>query len=191
MNPRKIAILASGSGTNAEAIMKYFRKNPSIQVQFVLSNNPEAKVLERADKFNVSTFKFNRDQFYNSLEIPELLNKNRIDLVVLAGFMWLVPRNFIEYFNGKIINIHPALLPQYGGKGMYGSNVHEAVIEAGETQSGITIHFVNENYDEGEIIKQDSCKVEKNDTAKSLSKKINELEYSNYPVVIEEYLRSL
>ena len=191
MLKKNIAIFASGSGSNAEAIMSYFQKHSAIQVALILTNNPKAFVLKRAEKFQISTKVFQKEEFYNSTHIPEMLNSIAIDLVVLAGFMWLVPKNFIEIFKGKIMNIHPALLPKFGGKGMYGSNVHQAVIKAKEKRSGITIHFINEKYDDGLIIRQDFCMVEENDTPDLLAQKVHKLEHSNYPAVIQEYLESI
>jgi len=191
MVKKNIAIFASGNGTNAEAIMSYFQKHPSIQVVLILTNNPNAFVLKRAEQFQISTKLFQKEDFYNSTNIPEMLNKIEIDLVLLAGFMWLVPKKFLEVFKGKIMNIHPALLPKFGGKGMYGPRVHQSVIDAKEKKSGITIHFVNENYDDGQIIKQDFCQVEENDTPDSLAQKVHKLEYLNYPRVVEKYLESI
>ena len=185
---KNIAIFASGNGTNAERIAAYFADNPEIQVRIILTNNPKAFVLERAKKLNIPSFVFDRNTFYKTDEVLQVLLKNQTDLVVLAGFMWLVPEYLINAFRGKIINIHPALLPKYGGKGMYGSHVHEAVIKNREKTSGITIHFVNEKYDDGQIILQKEIPVLENDTPDTLAARIHELEYEYYPKVIEELL---
>ena len=188
---KKIAIFASGSGTNAEKIMSHFRQNEWGEVALVLSNKPDAYVLERAGKFNVHTHVFNRESFYKSTEVLDLLIDNDISLVVLAGFLWLVPADLIRAFPDRMINIHPALLPNYGGKGMYGRYVHEAVISNREKESGISIHFVNEVYDDGKIIRQEKCEVKADDTPESLARRIHVLEHKYYPLVIEELLQGL
>ena len=185
---KNIAIFASGSGTNAEQIILYFRRSSVGRVKLILSNKSDAYALVRAEKYNVPTIVFSRDEFYNTDRIPDLLLQEEIDLVVLAGFLWLVPTNLIRAFPNKIINIHPALLPKYGGKGMYGMKVHQAVIDSGDSESGISIHFVNEKYDEGKIIFQARCKLEPNDTPESLAQKIHQLEYEYFPKVIEELI---
>ena len=185
---KKIAILASGSGTNAENLIQYFRTRPAERVEIVLTNRPGAGVLGRAEALNVETVVFNRELFYEGTEIVDLLKEREIDLVVLAGFLWLVPSGLIDAFEGRIINIHPALLPKYGGKGMYGSRVHEAVIESGDAESGITIHYVNRQYDDGSIIFQAKCKVMERDTPEDLAARIHELEYEHFPRVVEQLL---
>ena len=184
---KRIVILASGSGTNAENIIKYFKNSSLISVVQVLSNRKDAKVLERAKRLNISCLSFNRDEFYNSDKILNLLKSNA-DFIILAGFLWKLPSNIIQAFPNKIINIHPALLPKYGGKGMYGMHVHTAVVENKEKTSGITIHYVNENYDEGTIIFQESFEVLVCDAAEDVAKKIHILERDNFPRVIEEVL---
>ena len=191
MNKRKIAIFASGSGTNAQRIIEYFSGNPQITVSLVLSNKPDAYVLERAKILNVPSVVFNRHSFYETDEITGLLKKDGIDLIVLAGFLWLIPLNLIRAYPGRIINIHPALLPKYGGKGMYGARVHEAVIQSGDKESGISIHYVNEKYDEGSIIFQAKCEVLQDDTPDSLAHRVHQLEYKHYPEVIEKVVRGL
>ena len=188
---KKIAIFASGSGTNAEKIMSHFRQNEWGEVALVLSNKPDAYVLERAGKFNVPTHVFNRESFYKSTEVLDLLIDKEISLVVLAGFLWLVPPELIRAFPERMINIHPALLPKYGGKGMYGRYVHEAVIGNKEKESGISIHMVNEIYDDGRIIRQEKCEVKPDDTPESLAQRIHVLEHRYYPLVIEELLQEL
>lgn len=185
---KNIAIFASGSGTNAENIIQYFKDNPEIQVKLLLSNKKEAYALERAARHGVDTMVFNRDDFNNSDRVLEKLKAEAIDFIVLAGFLWLIPENIIEAYPGKIVNIHPALLPKYGGKGMYGSRVHQAVIDAGEKETGITIHYVNPRYDEGLIIYQAKCRVAPDDDAESLARKVHELEYRDFPKVIENLL---
>ena len=185
---KNIAIFASGSGTNAQKIMEHFENRNDIKVRLVLVNNSEAGVIQRAEKFNVPVLKFNRQQFSKSNDVVDILINYQIDLVVLAGFLWLVPANMVTLFPNKIVNIHPALLPNYGGKGMYGDNVHKAVIAAKEKQSGITIHYVNEQYDEGAIIAQYKCEIAPTDTADDLATKIHKLEHQYFPSVIEEIL---
>lgn len=180
-----IAIFASGSGTNAENIIKYFINNPTINIKRVFSNNINAGVLTKAQVLNVPVKTFSRDEFMSG-EVVSLLKEENISYIVLAGFLWLVPKNFISSYPNRIINIHPALLPQYGGKGMYGMNVHAAVISNKEKESGITIHFVNEEYDKGDIIFQAKCIVEDTDTPESLAQKIHELEYEFFPKIVEQ-----
>jgi phosphoribosylglycinamide formyltransferase 1 len=190
MKKTKIAILASGSGSNAENIANYF-KNSEVEITLILTNNPQAYVLERAEKLGIESLIFDREQFTKSdFVVDELRNKN-IDLVVLAGFLWLIPKNLIEAFPNKIINIHPALLPKFGGKGMYGDHVHKAVKEAGEKETGITIHFVNEHYDEGGIIAQFSTQLDENDDYQSIAKKVHQLEYEYFPQVIEKVVEEI
>jgi phosphoribosylglycinamide formyltransferase-1 len=185
---KKIAIFASGSGTNAQKIMEHFNERESAVVVLILSNKKDAKVLDRAARFGVPTHVFDRKEFYESERVLKLLRQNEVDYIVLAGFLWLVPEYLIDAYPNKIINIHPALLPKYGGKGMYGSRVHEAVIESGDPESGITIHYVNPVYDDGRIIFQAKCKVEPGDDARSLAEKIHRLEYEHFPKVIENLI---
>ena len=187
---KNIAIFASGSGTNAQKIMAHFEANQNVTVSLVLVNNPEAGVIERAKNFNVPVRVFNRTEFSKSNAIVDVLKENKIDLVVLAGFLWLVPQNMVNAFPNAIINIHPALLPNYGGKGMYGDKVHEAVIAAGDNESGITIHYVNEHYDDGAVIAQFKCAITNNDTPDSLAANIHKLEHQHFPVVIETILKA-
>ncbi|MFC2081005.1 phosphoribosylglycinamide formyltransferase [Bacteroidota bacterium] len=191
MRKKRIAIFASGSGTNAERIMSHFQDHDFGEVSIVLSNKPNALVLQRSDRFNVSTRVFDRYTFYNTCEIQDLLQELKISLIVLAGFLWLIPQDLISAFPGRIINIHPALLPEYGGKGMYGNRVHEAVISNGDKESGISIHYVNEIYDEGEIILQEKCEVRPDDSPESLAERIHNLEHHYYPLVIEKLLPGL
>jgi len=182
----KLAIFASGSGTNAEEIIGYFQDHPRIEVGMILSNNKKAFVLERALKHKIPQFVFDRKMFYKKRIVDEILRLNKINFIVLAGFMWLVPERFVKTYPNKIVNIHPALLPKYGGKGMYGHYVHEAVVKNKEKESGITIHWVNEEYDEGAIIFQATCDLKPSDTPDDVAKKVHELEYIHYPKVIEK-----
>ena len=186
MNVKRIAIMASGSGSNAEKIMEYFADSKEVTVECLLSNNPGAFALHRARKLGVDTLVFDRKQFYESFFVENFLDVRRINLVVLAGFLWLVPEKLVRKF--KIINIHPALLPQYGGKNMYGMRVHQAVIKNKEPFSGITIHHVNEKYDDGAIIFQSKCKLNESETPESLAEKIHQLEHQYYPEIIEKFL---
>jgi phosphoribosylglycinamide formyltransferase-1 len=188
---KRIAIFASGSGTNAEKIMSFFQDHEAGEVALVLSNKPDAKVLERAGRYDVPTHVFNREQLYNTSEVLDMLIDRGISLVVLAGFLWLVPAELIRAFPNRMVNIHPALLPKYGGKGMYGRHVHEAVLKNEEKESGISIHYVNEVYDDGKIIRQEKCEVKPDDTPESLAARIHVLEYKYYPLVIEELLQGL
>ncbi len=183
---KNIAIFASGSGTNAENIIKHFETSKKAKIDLVLSNKKDAYVLERAKRLGVNTFVFNRNDFYNSDVVINKLINNNIDFIVLAGFLWLVPERLIDIFEGKIINIHPALLPKYGGKGMYGERVHKTVVENHETESGITIHYVNNLYDSGDIIFQAKCEVKPEDTPEMVASKVHALEYEYFPKVIEE-----
>ena len=182
----KIAIFASGSGTNAEAIINYFQHHEYISVALILSNNPKAFVLQRAEKHKIPHYVFSRQDYYKEKIVDEVLRLNGIDFIVLAGFMWLVPERFIKNYPKKIVNIHPALLPKYGGKGMYGSHVHEAVVKNKEKESGITIHWVNEQYDEGNIIFKATCELAVKDTADDVADKVHKLEHEHYPKVIEK-----
>jgi phosphoribosylglycinamide formyltransferase 1 len=183
---KKIAIFASGSGSNAQAIAEYFKNNHRIKISCILTNRQDAFVLERARTLGIPTFVFNRDEYYGSKIVLQVLEQYGIDFIVLAGFLWLVPEYLLTAFPDRIINIHPALLPKYGGKGMFGMRVHEAVIANGDKESGITIHHVNAKYDEGNIIFQARCEVQKGDTAETLAQRIHQLEHDNYPKVIEK-----
>lgn len=188
MMKKRIAIFASGSGSNAENIYDYFKSNDKVEISLILTNNSTAKVIERASRLVIPCEIFDRETFYKTTIIVDLLKNKNIDLIVLAGFLWLIPEQLVKAFPDKIINIHPALLPKYGGKGMYGDKVHETVVGNGEKESGITIHFVNEKYDEGNIIFQAKCEVLPTDNASDLAQKIHALEYQHFPVVIERLL---
>jgi phosphoribosylglycinamide formyltransferase-1 len=188
---KNIAILASGSGTNAENIIKYFSNKKSARVTLVLSNRREAYVLKRAAEHNVKSLFFERIEFYADGSVLDRLRSEKIDFLVLAGFLWLVPETILNEYEGRIINIHPALLPEYGGKGMYGERVHRAVIANRDKESGITIHYVNRHYDEGDIIFQAKCRVEPSDTPDTLASKVHLLEYEFYPKIIEDLIMKL
>jgi phosphoribosylglycinamide formyltransferase-1 len=188
---RNIAIFASGSGTNTENIIKYFSNKNSAKVTLVLSNKRDAYVLKRAETLNVKQIFFERDDFYVSAKIRDYLLLNKIDFIVLAGFLWLIPENILESYEGKIVNIHPALLPAYGGKGMYGEKVHSAVLANHDSESGITIHYVNQSYDKGNIVFQARCRVEPGDTPDTLASRVHALEYEYYPKIIEELIIKL
>lgn len=186
-----LAIFASGAGSNAQKIINYFNPaNKVAKVVLIVCNNAKAGVLKIAEKENIPSIIIERNKFYEDGLLPELKNY-KIDFIVLAGFMWKVPVQLIQAYPNKIINIHPALLPKYGGKNMYGNFVHEAVLKAGEKESGITIHYVDEIYDNGKIIFQAKCKVDENETAESLAKKIHTLEHSHYPMIIEKILQDI
>lgn len=183
----RLAILASGSGTNAQRMVEHFKAHPIVEVTLIATDNPKAGVIQRAWDLGVALLLFNKEMLRNG-ELQHELIAQRIDLIVLAGFMQLVPLEMVRAFPERIVNIHPALLPKYGGKGMYGDRVHAAVIAAGETESGITIHFVNEHYDEGEHIAQFRCAVLKDDTAASLAERVHGLEHEHYPGVVEKLI---
>ena len=185
---KRIVIFASGSGTNAQRITEYFSVTDFARVVTVFSNRGDAYVLQRANSMKIPAVVFNRTDFYENDTILNYLQNLKPDIIVLAGFLWKVPEKIVTTFPNSIVNIHPALLPKYGGKGMYGQHVHRAVIENREKQSGISIHYVNENYDEGAMIFQASCEVDSDDTPETLAEKIHALEYEFYPKIIEEIL---
>lgn len=184
---KRIVVFASGSGTNAENIIKYFNQTKTAIVTKVLCNNEHAKVFERCKNLNVNCLHFKKEDFYTSNFILNVLQKEA-DYIILAGFLWKIPQNIIDAFPDKIINIHPALLPKYGGKGMYGMNVHRAVKENNETETGITIHYVNANYDEGAIIFQAKTALNDKDSPEKIAEKIHILEQKYFPKVIEEVI---
>lgn len=188
---KRIAVFASGSGSNAENIVKFFRNNDLARVTIILSNKKDAYVLERAQQLGVPSLSFNREDFYNSDKIIRTLEEQKIDLVVLAGFLWLVPQSLIEKYDGRIVNIHPALLPKYGGKGMFGMNVHNAVVAEKETETGITIHYVNGRYDEGNVIFQAKVSVNPSDTPEMVADKVHHLEYEHFPKIVEKLIATL
>ncbi len=188
---KRIAIFASGSGSNAQKVMEHFKRSADGEVALILTNNAESYVLQRADNFEIPAHVFDRHEFYETDDIIRLLKNLQIDLIVLAGFLWLVPESLLKAFPNKIINIHPALLPKYGGKGMYGDNVHKAILANKEEESGITIHFVNEHFDEGEIIHQSKFKIEPGDDLEMVKFKGQQLEHANFAKVIEQLLKKM
>lgn len=187
----KVAIFASGSGTNAENIINYFSKSTAIDICLLLSNKADAYVLERAKSLSVPSVVFSREDFYDSDRVLTILKEKGVDFIVLAGFLLKVPHNLVEAYPKRMINIHPALLPKYGGKGMYGKHVHEAVVAAGEAETGITIHYINEHYDDGDIIFQARCSVSPTDTPEDVARKVHQLEYEHYPKQIETIIKKL
>ena len=188
---KNIAILASGSGSNAENIAKYFEGSDYARVSFIIANNPEAYVLERAKKLGIEAAVVTKQQFMEADSIIAMLKERNIDFVVLAGFLLLVPQKLIQAYPGKIVNIHPALLPKHGGKGMYGDRVHKAVVECGDSESGITIHLIDEQYDKGTTFFQAKCPVLPSDTPDDVAAKVHALEYEHFPHVIEEIMHTL
>jgi phosphoribosylglycinamide formyltransferase-1 len=186
---KNIAIFASGSGTNTQNIIEYFKNDTDINVRIIVSNKKDAYVLERAHKLGVQAVVFGKEKWQTGEEILSLMKENEIDYIILAGFLLKVPQALIDAYPQRIMNIHPALLPKYGGKSMYGDRVHEAVVAAGEKESGITIHFIDENYDRGQTIFQAKCEVLPTDTAEDVATKVHALEYKWYPVIIKETIK--
>jgi len=185
---KKIAIFASGSGSNAENIARYFDGKNKVEIVLILANKPDAYVLERARNLNIPSFVFTKKEMDNSSVVLDALKSSGAEWIVLAGFLLKVPQNLLAAFPNRIVNIHPALLPRFGGKGMYGDRVHQSVVESGEKESGITIHFVNEHYDEGAVIFQARCEVLPTDTADDVASKVHALEYAHFPQVIEQLI---
>ncbi len=185
-----LAIFASGAGSNAEKIIEYFKGNATVRVALVVCNKPTAGVLKIAEKHGISSILIEKEGFFSPNSCVSALKDHQVDFIVLAGFLWKVPDALVNAYRGKIVNIHPALLPNYGGKGMYGMRVHEAVINAGETESGITIHHVDEHYDEGDIIFQAKCAIEPGDTPEILAQKVHTLEHKYFPEVIAKLVGS-
>ena len=188
---KNIVIFASGTGSNAKKIIDHFKHREGITVSLIVSNNPVAKVLEMAGNEGVPTHVISRQAFYGNEDILKIFNEYFIDYVVLAGFLWLVPTYLVKAYENRMVNIHPALLPKFGGKGMYGMNVHNAVKKADEKQSGITIHYVNEQYDDGDIVFQKTCDLSDDDTPHTIAKKVQKLEHSYFPIVVENLVRNL
>lgn len=184
---KRIILFASGSGSNAQRMMEFFEKHPRIQVVALFSNNPEAYALRRAENFDIPAFSFSREAFRNG-EVLKQVQDLAPDLIVLAGFLWLLPPPFVKAFPNRIINIHPSLLPRYGGKGMHGIHVHRAVLEAGDQESGITIHYVNEEYDRGTCIYRHTCPVAEGDMPETLAARVLALEHEHLPRVVEQLL---
>jgi phosphoribosylglycinamide formyltransferase-1 len=185
----RIAIFASGNGSNAENISRYFMGNNSVKPVLFVSNKKEAYIHERAKNLGIPSCSFTKNEFDEGVPIVKKLREYEVDFVVLAGFLLKISKPVLDAFPNRMVNIHPALLPKFGGKGMYGNRVHQAVVEAGERESGITIHYVNENYDEGNIIFQASCPVLSSDTADDVARKVHELEYAHFPVIIEKVIK--
>lgn len=190
MQMARIAIFASGNGTNAEAIINHFQEHPTVRVAALFCNNPKAYVLERARRSDIPTVVFNRQEFYESSKVTDALREHRITHIVLAGFLWLLPPSLVESFPSRIINIHPALLPKYGGKGMYGMRVHEAVKAAGDRQTGITIHEVTTVYDDGPLIFSATCDIDPGDSPEAIADKVHTLEHRHYPRIIEKWINN-
>ncbi len=186
MTKKRLSIFASGSGTNAEKFFEHFQDHPQIEIISVFTNNASAGVIDRAKRFEIQYHVYNRSFWQTGEKIIEILNKEEVDFIVLAGFMLLIPQNLVHAYSDRIFNIHPAILPKFGGQGMYGMNVHRAVKKAGEKESGLSIHYVNEEYDKGKIILQDKCKIEPSDTAEEIAAKVLKLEHKNYAKVVEE-----
>lgn len=187
---KRIVIFASGSGSNAENLIKFFQNSEKANVTLVATNNPYAKVLDRCKTLNIPAMSFNRDAFINTDVVLNVLKDQNPDIIVLAGFLWKFPTFILKEFPNRVINLHPALLPKFGGKGMYGMNVHKAVVDQKESETGITIHYVNENYDEGAVIYQATCKVDENDTAEDVAAKIHTLEMDNFPKIVDQLLNN-
>jgi phosphoribosylglycinamide formyltransferase-1 len=185
---KQIAIFASGAGSNAKRIIDHFRNHPDIKVSLIVCNKPGAGVLGIAEQANIPSLIIDKEQFFRGNAYVDELKEKKIDFIVLAGFLWKIPSALVKAYTQHIINIHPALLPKYGGKGMYGQHVHAAVIAAGDKESGITIHYVDELYDHGQVIFQASCPVSTEDTPETLAKKIHLLEYEHFPRIIEDII---
>lgn len=188
---KNILIFASGEGSNAENIIRYFYNNPNVSVKMILCNRQKAGVLDRAVKLGIPARSFSRTDLYDSDVVLNMLNDLQIDFIVLSGFMMLVPVSILKAYHNRIVNIHPALLPKHGGKGMFGMHVHEAVKAAGDNESGITIHYVNEKYDSGDIIFQAKCSIGTDDTPEDIAEKVHRLEYLYYPEIIEKVIKTL
>lgn len=187
---KNIAIFASGTGSNAQKIIDHFRDSGLARVTLILSNKADAGIFRIAEREQIPAVLIDKEPFFRGDQYVKLLQEKQIDLVVLAGFLWKVPSNLVAAFPGHIINIHPALLPKFGGKGMYGHFVHEAVLAAGEKESGITIHYVNEKYDDGGVILQERCAISPDDTPETLARKVQVLEHQWFPIIVERLLTS-
>lgn len=186
-----IVLFISGTGSNARNIIKYFNGHPSINISLIVSNKSNSGALQISKDTGVPFYIMDRTSFYEKNTVIEVLQAHQADVIVLAGFLWLIPAKLIQLFPDRIINIHPSLLPKYGGKGMYGMHVHQAVKDAGECQTGITIHVVNEEYDKGEVLLQVCTDIDDSDTPDSIAQKVHQLEYQHFPVVIEEYVKKI
>ena len=189
--PKKLAIFASGSGSNAENICNYFAESSDIEVVLICTNKRDAFIVKRANKLNIPVYIFTKYELNNFVDLHKKLQSIGVDIVILAGFLLKLPAIMVDSYPNRIINIHPSLLPKYGGKGMYGSNIHKAVIKNKETESGISIHFVNQNYDEGKIILQKKCSISASESVETLIHKIHKLEYNYFPGAIEKTIKKL
>ena len=188
---KKLAIFASGSGSNAENICNYFANSSEIEVVLMCINKRDAYIVKRAEKLDIPVVFISKSELNNFDDLHKKLQSVKVDIIILAGFLLKLPAIMIEYYPNRILNIHPSLLPKYGGKGMYGNKVHKAVLENKETESGISIHFVNQNYDEGEIILQEKCVISEDETLETLTEKIHQLEHNYFPIAIEKTLKNL
>jgi len=188
---KNLVVFASGAGSNAQQIINYFRNSPVAKVALIVCNKPGAGVISIAEKENIPVLMIEKERFFKGDGYLPEFQKLNTNLIVLAGFLWKIPQILIDHYPRRIINIHPALLPKYGGKGMYGQYVHEAIINAGEVESGITIHYVDEHYDNGDIIFQTGCPVLEEDSPETLAQRIHKLEHLHYPIVIEELLQKM
>jgi len=188
---KKLAIFASGSGSNAENICNYFAESSDIQVVLICTNRRDAFIVKRANKLNIPVYTFSKNELNNFVDLHKKLQNIEVNIIILAGFLLKLPAIMVDSYPNRIINIHPSLLPKYGGKGMYGNNIHKAVIENKEIESGISIHFVNQNYDEGKIILQEKCVISNNETVETLNQKIQKLEHNYFPSAIEKTLKKL
>jgi len=188
--PKKLAIFASGSGSNAENICNYFANHSGITVVLICTNKPDAFIVKRAKKLNIPVTFITKIELNNFDSLYKMLQNTKVDFIILAGFLLKLPTIMVEKYQNRILNIHPSLLPKYGGRGMYGDNVHKAVLENKEIESGISIHFVNQNYDEGELILQERCSISENETLDTLAAKIHQLEQKHFPIAIEKTLKN-
>ena len=188
---KKLAIFASGSGSNAENICNYFANSSEIEVVLMCINKRDAYIVKRAEKLDIPVVFISKSELNNFDNLHKKLQSVKVDIIILAGFLLKLPAIMIEYYPNRILNIHPSLLPKYGGKGMYGNKVHKAVLENKETESGISIHFVNQNYDEGKIILQEKCVISEDETLETLTEKIHQLEHNYFPIAIEKTLKNL
>ena len=188
---KKLAIFASGSGSNAENICNYFANSSDIEVVLMCTNKRDAYIVKRAEKLDIPVVFISKSELNNFDNLHKKLQSVKVDIIILAGFLLKLPAIMIEYYPNRILNIHPSLLPKYGGKGMYGNKVHKAVLENKETESGISIHFVNQNYDEGEIVLQEKCVISEDETLETLTEKIHQLEHNYFPIAIEKILKNL
>jgi phosphoribosylglycinamide formyltransferase-1 len=188
--PKKLAIFASGSGSNTENVCNYFANHADIEVVFICTNKRDAFIVKRAEKLNIPVIFITKTELNSFVDLHEKLKNDKVDVIILAGFLLKLPTIMVEKYPNRILNIHPSLLPKYGGRGMYGDNVHKAVLENKEIESGISIHFVNQKYDEGELILQEKCSVSENETLETLAAKIHQLEKKYFPLTIEKVLKS-